>query len=560
MIPPPLISRAEEFYMNVSTHCCRCVCTLLASMAGIGFAPVVATAGEHEDTALMFAAKLGAVAEMQKWLEAGADPNCQEGYGETVLIMAARSNVPAAVELLLERGALDVEDVPALGAAAEFDANQSVALLLKRKFDPNVEGPLQRRPIHFAASRDIAEALVKAGADVTFLGSSQESALHTAAERGAVDVIQYLLSRKLDVNAKDDRGDTPLHYASRSGYPEAVRELLRNRADPNAANKRGVTALHAAVFGCNYDASTDFTNPFLHLAEAPPEPKRKTVPLRSGFEDVMRLIVQAGGNADAPDGDSDTPRLVAAGSETLAPEDRRRVLLALDGQVEEISDAALDEALETAHGAFVEGEFELLHATLQSLSRALPEVKVSRRPGRPIWQQLTLNERKKGMDAVRFRVPESNKRLYLLKCFVLTKTGEDHLSLSSLPSRGERSNIEPNADVTSLRDLLGTRLQVTGDMLVRLSERWESLIPGEEYIIWFGDRNPEKNFVDTTWVVPLAISSLPFLGVAAYDADDPESVSELQKLLDSYLNRTLDLSPDGAPILLERVSRASRSR
>jgi ankyrin repeat protein len=76
--------------------------------------------------------------------------------------------------------------------------------------------------------------------------------LHVAAERGYVEIVELLLSRKwrgVEVDARDGRGFTPLQYAcfgllhagpvSVGRYRDVVMALLRRGADPDVRDEEG---------------------------------------------------------------------------------------------------------------------------------------------------------------------------------------------------------------------------------------------------------------------------------------------------------------------------------
>lgn len=56
-------------------------------------------------------------------------------------------------------------------------------------------------------------------------------------------MIEYLISKGLDVNAQDCYGMTPLHYAMRSKNVEAIIALLNAGANPNIPNQDNLTPL-----------------------------------------------------------------------------------------------------------------------------------------------------------------------------------------------------------------------------------------------------------------------------------------------------------------------------
>jgi len=77
--------------------------------------------------------------------------------------------------------------------------------------------------------------------------------LHTAADRGYLRIVEFLLEHGANPNMKNNYGSTPLHYAAMYGYPEVVELLLEHGANPNIQNRYGYTPLHFAIEGCFVD-------------------------------------------------------------------------------------------------------------------------------------------------------------------------------------------------------------------------------------------------------------------------------------------------------------------
>ncbi|WP_108784243.1 ankyrin repeat domain-containing protein [Wolbachia endosymbiont of Bemisia tabaci] len=73
--------------------------------------------------------------------------------------------------------------------------------------------------------------------------------LHFAALNGHFKVVELLISKGADINAKDDSGLTPLHLASGGGYEEIVKLLSNGGADINAKDSNDVVPLHFAAEG-----------------------------------------------------------------------------------------------------------------------------------------------------------------------------------------------------------------------------------------------------------------------------------------------------------------------
>jgi hypothetical protein len=120
------------------------------------------------------------------------------------------------------------------------------------------------------------------------------SPLHLAAIACQPKLIETLIQRGAEIDARDPQGFTPLHYVS---CEEAARLLLRKRADVHAKSENGLTPLHMALtrpiarrlvrYGAKLDARDKCGNTPLHLATAfgfraaprqAPTPKTKTAP------------------------------------------------------------------------------------------------------------------------------------------------------------------------------------------------------------------------------------------------------------------------------------------
>lgn len=75
--------------------------------------------------------------------------------------------------------------------------------------------------------------------------------IHSAAGgNGDVQTVQGYLDRGTDVNLKDEAGATPLHYAAGAGRLPIVQLLLERGANPNAKTATTEqTPLHVAAIG-----------------------------------------------------------------------------------------------------------------------------------------------------------------------------------------------------------------------------------------------------------------------------------------------------------------------
>jgi ankyrin repeat protein len=64
----------------------------------------------------------------------------------------------------------------------------------------------------------------------------------------SIIIVELLLERGANTNAKDENGSTALHEAALSGHVAVVLLLLEKGADIDTRNGRGETALHEAAW------------------------------------------------------------------------------------------------------------------------------------------------------------------------------------------------------------------------------------------------------------------------------------------------------------------------
>ena len=72
-----------------------------------------------------------------------------------------------------------------------------------------------------------------------------QTALHNAAENGQKFVVEFLLNRKANIEARDLDGLTALHLSSKKGHEETVRLLLDRGAIPELCLRK---VEHCTIF------------------------------------------------------------------------------------------------------------------------------------------------------------------------------------------------------------------------------------------------------------------------------------------------------------------------
>ena len=257
-------------------------------------------------TAMMFAARQGALDAVRALADAGADPNLQDPDGTPALTLAVVNGHHDVARLLIERGAnpnvADTAGMTPLYAAVELHTSEMyperrplrqsygsgtldlITLLLSKGAQP--DSPLKAVTLRWGRRRgpgdaalaegttplmraarfadvEVMRTLLEAGASPAAKQKDQTTVLMLAAGAGwrtgetilggldfgpesdAIEAVKLCLNRGADVMATDDDGLTALHHAVPRGAG-VVQLLLDNGAVLDAKDKRGRTALDVA--------------------------------------------------------------------------------------------------------------------------------------------------------------------------------------------------------------------------------------------------------------------------------------------------------------------------
>lgn len=96
--------------------------------------------------------------------------------------------------------------------------------------------------------KNVKDAIEKQGLSANYVEATvnKRTPLHWAADYGQVEVIEYLLSKGANIEAKDNFGITPLLAAVYEGHANAVKVLLQRGARRDVKGPDGMTPLEAA--------------------------------------------------------------------------------------------------------------------------------------------------------------------------------------------------------------------------------------------------------------------------------------------------------------------------
>lgn len=224
----------------------------------------VNAASQAGNTALIIACfEFGAAPVVRELLDHGADVRAASKVGNNAMTAAAEAGDLAVLRLLLDRGAdpnakaagpPSMAEVTALMTAAQSGHLESVRLLLAHGAEVNRQ-TVHGNALNFAAlthRQDVVRLLLEHRADVDVRGQRIQSFRRTDTgltpliyaahqERNDATLVQWLIDRGADVNARASSGETALSIARQRGRTKIVAALeaagARDEAAENAPAK-----------------------------------------------------------------------------------------------------------------------------------------------------------------------------------------------------------------------------------------------------------------------------------------------------------------------------------
>ena len=168
-----------------------------------------------------------------------------------LLSLSCYSGDVEVVKLLLKHcdvecfdGSFNSECTPPLVAACRVGQEELIP------YETSIDLQGDRSTPIYAASRyghvDIANLLIKCGADCNQSDKWGMTPIHAASEAGHVDTVDMLIKCGADCNQSDKWGMTPIHKASKAGHVDVVDMLIKCGADCNQSDKWCMTPIHEA--------------------------------------------------------------------------------------------------------------------------------------------------------------------------------------------------------------------------------------------------------------------------------------------------------------------------
>lgn len=194
----------------------RLLLAIGASLALLSF-PMLSRADSYDDW--FHAVQLDDDQTVASLLKRGFDPNTIErDRGDSGLMIAIRENAMRVFMVLLN--------------ARDIELDQKAS---------NGDTPLMLAA--FKANKPAVKALLEKGAAVNRPGWTP---LHYAAAAGDNEIVQMLLDKSANLDARSPNGTTPIMMAARGSHILTVKLLLDSGADATLKNQQGMTAIDFA--------------------------------------------------------------------------------------------------------------------------------------------------------------------------------------------------------------------------------------------------------------------------------------------------------------------------
>jgi len=199
----------------------------------------------HNKTALFYALNNPDLKVTELLLDKGANINAKDISGETVLMYAIDDkNRPQIIKLLIAKGAnINAKDIKG--------SPQMIKLLIDRGANVNAKNNFNVTVLMKALHKgdlQTVKLLTDKGASIN---NADNSLLASAIFSENTDVINFILSKGVNINETNKYGETALMDASKMGYTEIVKLLIEKGANINAVNAENKNALLFAVEAFN---------------------------------------------------------------------------------------------------------------------------------------------------------------------------------------------------------------------------------------------------------------------------------------------------------------------
>ncbi|XP_061190005.1 ankyrin-2-like [Saccostrea echinata] len=185
-----------------------------------------------KSTPLHLAVKRGLINVAESLIDYGCNVNAVDEGNQTPLHIACSLNDIKSVELLVKANAHII--------MSDLNNESPACVAARLRFENIVIYLLEN-----CSAENLKLLLEKCETTSTFYKG--KTSLHIAVEYGYNEVVEKLITRGANVNARDENGDTPLHFACAHNFRNIVQILLKKGADVEMYNSNNESPLFMTI-------------------------------------------------------------------------------------------------------------------------------------------------------------------------------------------------------------------------------------------------------------------------------------------------------------------------
>ena len=99
----------------------------------------------------------------------------------------------------------------------------------------------------FCRCTEIVRYLLSQNVNVNAVDKSGFSALHAAVQENCIEIVDLLLNAGADINIRNQFGNPPIWGITGSSSPDLIKLLMRSGADPHIKNNFGISTFEGMV-------------------------------------------------------------------------------------------------------------------------------------------------------------------------------------------------------------------------------------------------------------------------------------------------------------------------
>ena len=232
---------------------------------------------EKGKTILHYACQYNILPLVEFLISIGFDIDAIDLESNTPLLTSCKSefNCIHIIEYLISHGcskdSKDKERRTALHISCEIGNVEYVHYLVSQGCDIDSSDKHRNRPIHYACGQtsltplisyinqrnnqssfterliEIVQHLVSRGCDKNAKNIQGMTPLHVSCKHGFIDIVKYLISQGCDSYSRDAKGRIPLHYCIKSNHLDVFKYFISIGFDINIRDNKGRTPLHLSI-------------------------------------------------------------------------------------------------------------------------------------------------------------------------------------------------------------------------------------------------------------------------------------------------------------------------